>query len=165
MLRLKDAAAHQELQKRVDARFKSTEKMPWLPVRGVVDAAMRAPPADALPVLTDAVVRNKYGNTKTGVYASKREAKRAFELRLMQDAGAIRGLKEKTRFLLVPTQHDEHFRLAERPCYYECDFEYEENTGTKWRRVVEDVKGVRTKEYIIKRKLMLFVHKITVREI
>jgi hypothetical protein len=188
MLRLKDAQAHMELQKRVDARFKTTEKMPWIPVRAVVDAAMRAPPADeppvrtmnaftgnsggvggecAVPVLTDAVVRNKYGNRKTGSYASVKEAKRAFELQLMQQGKQIRNLKEKTRFLLIPAQYTKPpkaYRIAEHACNYECDFEYEEWTATGWQRVVEDCKGVLTKEYRIKRKLMLFVHGIKVRE-
>jgi hypothetical protein len=184
MLRLKDAQAHIELQKRVDARFKTTEKMPWIPVRAVVDAAMRAPVPEPsqteiaaahfkehgrgpLPVLTDAVVRNKYGNRKTGSYASIKEAKRAFELQLMQQGKQIRNLKEKTRFLLIPAQYTKPpkaYRIAEHACNYECDFEYEEWTATGWQRVVEDCKGVLTKEYRIKRKLMLFVHGIKVRE-
>jgi hypothetical protein len=165
MLRLKDAQAHIELQKRVDARFKTTEKMPWIPVRAVVDAAMRAPVE--VPTLTDVVVRNKYGNRKTGSYASVKEAKRAFELQLMQQGKQIRNLKEKTRFLLIPAQYTKPpkaYRIAEHACNYECDFEYEEWTATGWQRAVEDCKGVLTKEYRIKRKLMLFVHGIKVRE-
>lgn len=53
--------------------------------------------------------------------------------------------------------------LIERACRYIADFVYTDNeTG---QTVVEDTKGVRTKEYIIKRKLMLFVHGIRIREI
>lgn len=51
----------------------------------------------------------------------------------------------------------------EYPCRYIADFVYTDNaTGST---VVEDTKGVRTKEYIIKRKLMLWVHGIRIREV
>lgn len=33
-----------------------------------------------------------------------------------------------------------------------------------WKQVVEDTKGAKTKEYIIKRKLMLYIHGISVKE-
>lgn len=48
---------------------------------------------------------------------------------------------------------------------YKADFVYEvcQPDGT-WKRVVEDTKGAKTKEYIIKRKLMLFIHGISVKE-
>ena len=121
--------------------------------------------------LTDVAVRprGKYGNAKTGGYASKKEAQRAFILKLMQDAGEIRGLKERTRFLLIPAQYSEApkpYRLVERACFYECDFEYDELSRGEWRHVVEDCKSeiTKTPQYRIKKKLMLFVHKIRVRE-
>ena len=44
---------------------------------------------------------------------------------------------------------------------YAADFVYTEDGQT----VVEDAKGVRTKEYIIKRKLMLYIHGIQVKEV
>ena len=50
--------------------------------------------------------------------------------------------------------------LIERPVRYVADFVYLEN-GIE---VVEDCKGVRTKEYVIKRKLMLFLKGIRIRE-
>lgn len=53
--------------------------------------------------------------------------------------------------------------LLERACRYIADFVYTDNdTGLT---VVEDTKGVRTKEYIIKRKLMLYMHGIRIKEI
>ena len=53
--------------------------------------------------------------------------------------------------------------LLERPCSYVADFVYTDKaTG---QTVVEDTKGVRTKEYIIKRKLMLHVHGIRIKEV
>ena len=52
-------------------------------------------------------------------------------------------------------------KLLERECAYIADFVYTENG----KIVVEDTKGLRTKDYIIKRKLMLYVHNIRVREV
>lgn len=97
---------------------------------------------------------SKYGNTKVNGYDSKREAKRAQELKLLEKAGEITELREKVRFELIPKQS------GERACHYECDFQYKENGIT----VVEDVKGYRNPIFRIKRKLMLHVHAIRVRE-
>lgn len=81
----------------------------------------------------------------------------------MQQAGLISELREQVKFVLVPTQRDADGKLQEKECSYYADFVYTDNaTG---QMVVEDTKGVRTKEYVIKRKLMLSVHGIRIREI
>lgn len=49
----------------------------------------------------------------------------------------------------------------EKECSYYADFVYTENG----QNVVEDAKGAKTKEYIIKRKLMLHIHNIRIREV
>ena len=109
--------------------------------------------------------RNKYGNKRVGSHASKKEHYRAAELRMMQRAGLISDLREQVSYLLIPAQYGEcgkDFKnrptrvLLERPCSYVADFVY---------TVGEDTKGVRTKEYIIKRKLMLHVHGIRIKEV
>lgn len=115
---------------------------------------------------------NKYNAVKVGAHASKKEHARASQLRLMQHAGIISDLREQVPFELIPAQYGTcgtDFKgksvrvLLERSCRYIADFVYTDNaTG---RTVVEDTKGVRTKEYIIKRKLMLAVHGIQIREI
>ena len=106
---------------------------------------------------------SKYGNRKTtwnGVeYDSAKEARRAAELRLMQRAGIISDLREQVKFELIPAQRRDG--KTERPVNYIADFVYTENGET----VVEDVKGMRTKEYIIKRKLMLWEFGIVVKEV
>ena len=80
----------------------------------------------------------------------------------MARAGLISDLREQVRYLLVPSQHCDDGTL-ERAVHYVADFVYTDNeTG---RTVVEDTKGVRTKEYIIKRKLMLYVHGIRIKEV
>ncbi len=114
---------------------------------------------------------NKYHAEKSGGYASRKEHRRANELRLMQRAGLISDLREQVSYELIPAQYGEcgkDFRgratrvLLERSCRYVADFVYTDRaTG---QTVVEDTKGVRTKEYIIKRKLMLRIHGIRITE-
>lgn len=111
------------------------------------------------------VAASKYRNKPTNGYASIKESKRALQLKLMQEAGAIRNLREQVKFLLIPKQD------GERACHYIADFAYQEPSFTEsqagdgvWRDVIEDCKGVRTDVYVIKRKLMLMVHGIKVRE-
>lgn len=111
-------------------------------------------------------VRNKYGAKRVGSHASKKEHYRAQELHLMERAGLISGLREQVPYVLMPAQYgtaDGKRVLLERACSYIADFVYTDTaTG---RTVVEDTKGVRTKEYIIKRKLMLHVHGIRIKEV
>ena len=123
-------------------------------------------PADAAPsgrARADAAgVPSKYGNVKTGKYASKREAKRALALALMQEAGQIRNLREQVPYVLIPRQLGRDGKVDERVVSYRADFVYEEFPD--WRQVVEDTKGFRTPDYVIKRKLMRFNFGIVVRE-
>lgn len=104
---------------------------------------------------------NKYHNVASGHYASHKESRRAAELRLMQQAGLISGLREQVHYELIPEQRDADGHLIERPCNYVADFTYYLPDGTA---VVEDTKGVRTPAYVIKRKLMLRVHGIRIKE-
>lgn len=96
-------------------------------------------------------------------FDSQKEAQRYAELRLMQRAGKIQGLETQVPYELVPAQRDASGKLAERAVIYKADFVYEENGDV----VVEDVKSeaTRTPEYIIKRKLMRWVHGIEIREV
>lgn len=94
------------------------------------------------------------------VFASKKEAKRYIELKMLQKAGEISNLRMQVKHQLIPSQKDADGKTV-RPVYYISDFEYEENGRT----VVEDVKGFRTREYKLKKKLMLFREGITVREV
>jgi hypothetical protein len=115
-----------------------------------------APRFDAMPIPDHAVEKvRKYGNVHMNGYDSKREAKRAAELQMLERMGIIRNLREQVRYLLIPKQ------TGERSLSYVADFVYECDGLT----VVEDAKGVHTRAYIIKRKLMLFVHGIKVIEV
>lgn len=111
------------------------------------------------------IYRSKYGSKKITVdgitYDSKKEYARHCELKLLERAGVISGLKRQVKYQLLPSQKDATGKVIERPVVYVADFEYIEND----RKVTEDVKGVRTKEYIIKRKLMLYMHGVRIREV
>lgn len=97
----------------------------------------------------------KYSNVRTDGYASKREARRAAELRMLEQAGAISDLKEQVRFEIIPALGDE------KAAHYVADFTFVD----EGKLVVEDVKGVKTDVYVLKRKLMLKVHGIKIVEI
>ena len=104
---------------------------------------------------------NKYGAKKitdpaTGfVFDSKKEFIRWCELRILERAGKISCLQRQVKYELIPKQK------GERACTYVADFVYIDSDGNK---VVEDTKGVRTDAYRIKRKLMLWVHGIRIKE-
>lgn len=108
--------------------------------------------------------KSKYGavrvRTVDGIeHDSKKEAARWQELNLMLRARLIEDLQRQVRFELIPKQD------GERSCTYIADFVYiDRKTGEK---VVEDVKSpaTRTEAYRIKRKLMLLVHGIRIKEI
>ena len=106
----------------------------------------------------------KYRNKKVEVdgmtFDSKKEARRYKELLLLEKAGAIQDLQTQVKYVLIPSQRIEG-KVVERECAYKADFVYIENGET----VVEDTKGFKTKDYIIKRKLMLKEYGIRIREI
>lgn len=108
---------------------------------------------------------HKYRNEKWEVdgktFDSRREARRYQELRLMLRAGVITDLQLQVPFELIPSQRVGG-KVVERPVKYIADFVYTTADGVQ---VVEDTKGVRTKEYIIKRKLMLYKYGIRVWEV
>ena len=105
----------------------------------------------------------KYHNSKLqtpdGIFDSIKEYNRWCELKLLQRAGKISDLQRQVRFVLIPTQK-ENGKVAEYPATYIADFVYTENG----RQVVEDSKGAKTKEYILKRKVLRYLHGIRIRE-
>ena len=107
---------------------------------------------------------SKYRNQKTqwngNIYDSKKEARRHAELLLLQRAGKISELDTQVRFELLPAQRIDG-KVVERAVSYVADFVYKQNG----LRVVEDTKGYRTKDYILKRKMMLYFHGIRIKEI
>ena len=109
---------------------------------------------------------NKYHNRQVIVngmeFDSQKEATRWGELSLLQRAGKIKDLSRQVKYQLVPVQRDEYGKVIEKSVDYIADFQYRDEKG---KLVVEDVKGFKTKEYIIKRKLMLREYGIRIREV
>jgi hypothetical protein len=107
---------------------------------------------------------SKYHSRKITVggitFDSKKEARRYSELYLLERAGQITNLQRQVTFELIPSQRI-NGKVAERACNYIADFVYEKDG----QQVVEDTKGFKTKDYIIKRKLMLHVHGIRINEV
>lgn len=93
-----------------------------------------------------------------------------------QKRGEISDLQTQVKYVLIDSQYEfyERYgkrgqklkdgrRLVERECCYVADFVYIDNKTGK--TVVEDTKGFRTKDYLIKRKLMLYIHGIKIKEV
>ena len=94
-------------------------------------------------------------------FDSVREARRYRELSLLQRAGEISDLRTQVKYTLIPSQKKPSGG-TERPVTYTADFVYKNKAGSE---VVEDAKGMRTQQYIIRRKLMLFRLGIEVKEV
>lgn len=129
------------------------------------------------------IMYRKYNNRKIIVdgitFDSKKEAGRYKELKILERAGIIQDLQRQVKYVLIPAQYEpsgeiytkgkekgkpKKGKLIERECAYYADFVYTENGKT----VVEDVKGYRDGQaynlFTIKRKLMLYVHNIKIKE-
>lgn len=123
-------------------------------------------------------MKSKYKAIKTTIngieFDSRKEARRYQELLLLERSGAISSLQLQVKFVLIPAQYEEverygkngnklksHRRLVEKEVSYIADFVYWEGG----KLIVEDTKGFKTKDYIIKRKLMLYEKGIKIREV
>ena len=104
--------------------------------------------------------RNRAVTLNGDKFDSHKEARRYGELVLLERAGQISHLERQVKYELIPSQRVDG-KVVERACTYVADFVYMENG----KKVVEDTKGFRTKDYIIKRKLMLYVHGIRIKEV
>jgi hypothetical protein len=106
----------------------------------------------------------KYRNKKTVVdgitFDSKAESRRWSELKILEKLGVITKLERQVKYVLIEKQKRDD-GTTERECSYKADFDYWQDG----KHVVEDVKGVVLPEYILKRKMMLFFHWITIKEI
>lgn len=102
--------------------------------------------------------RNKFNNIKVtnGVitFDSKREYERWKILDLLSKHKKIRQLEHHTKFPIVYN--------SIKICTYEADFTYYDGKGNY---VVEDVKGVKTAIYRLKKKLVKAMYNIEIKEI
>lgn len=123
--------------------------------------------------------RPKYGNSKTSFggeeYDSKRERDRHIYLMGQERQGRISDLKRQVTFHLIPAQYEtvekrlktktkQVSQCVERAVDYTADFTYMKDG----KLVVEDCKISKTlmpKEYVLKRKMMLYFHGIKIKEV
>lgn len=118
---------------------------------------------------------NKYRNIKANGCDSRKEARRLQQLQLLEKAGEIRDLQTQVKFVLIPAQYETYeryskqgkrlkdgVRCVERECAYYADFVY--TISATGENVVEDTKSkvTQTKDFVIKKKLMLAVHGIKI---
>lgn len=98
----------------------------------------------------------KYHNKKTVIdgitFDSKRESQRYCELKLLQRAGKICDIELQPTFVLQDKFTKGNTKY--QPIKYKADFAYYDLTNRV--KVIEDVKGVMTKEFAIKRKMFEF---------
>ena len=118
-----------------------------------------------------------YGEKKTGriphektikngiEFDSLAEADRYTELYVMQKAGIISDLVCHPEFEIIPKQKDPKTgKFLFHPAKYTADFQYTRDGKT----IVEDVKSIKTREekdYVLRRKLMMYVNHIYVEEV
>lgn len=122
--------------------------------------------------------KNKLNAEKTDGYASRHEARRAWELKMLQRAGKISNLREQVKYVLVPAIWKEIPRTGkrgqalkpkrvcvQRELAYWADFVYEKDGQT----VVEDAKGYRGgatyRIFVNKKKQMRQIYGIEVKEV
>lgn len=123
------------------------------------------------------LTRSKYHNNKITLggetYDSMKEYYRYLDLVMLQKAGEIKDLRRQVKYVLLEAQREpdtigarggkKKGKLLEREVAYIADFVYiDAKTG---ETVVEDTKGMKTPEYIIKRKMMLYFHHIKIKEV
>lgn len=119
---------------------------------------------------------SKYRNSKVTIgndtYDSMKEYRRYLDLLALEKTGEIKELQRQVKYILIPAQREPDTigkrggihkgRLLEKEVAYFADFVYTDSSG---ETIVEDTKGIRTKDYIIKRKMMLYFHKIRIHEV
>ena len=121
--------------------------------------------------------RSKYGNKKAKakgrVFDSRTERGRYYTLQTMEKAGEISDLRLQVPFEIIPaiyetvevqlkTKTKQVQKLVQRASHYVADFVYKDKDGNM---VVEDSKGFRTPEYLLKKKMMRAFLGITIKEV
>lgn len=107
---------------------------------------------------------SKKANYDGKTFDSKRERDRYIYLKALEEKGEIQMLRTQATFTLLPSQYAEDNgkrKCIERPVKYIADFVYYKGD----EMIVEDTKGFKTADYIIKRKLMLYLKGIKIQEI
>ena len=121
--------------------------------------------------------KTKYGSKKVtydGIeFDSKKEMYRYITLKIKQAEGLISDLRLQVPFEIIPAVYEEQemqmktkvkvvTKCIQRASHYVADFVYKDETGVV---VVEDTKGYKTPEYLLKKKMMRAFLGITIKEV
>lgn len=110
--------------------------------------------------------RQKYGNKKVEADGVKFDSKREFHhyriLKALLERGDITGLKLQVKFDFKINGQYLRYVDSNRVIQYIADFEYFDMYGN---RKVVDVKGMKTRDYLIKKALMMVCHGILIDEV
>lgn len=123
---------------------------------------------------------SKYGAIKANGCDSRKESRRLQQLAILERASIIKDLNTQVKFVLIPTQYETYERYSktgrrlkdgqrciEKECAYYADFTYTDVATGEY--IVEDTKGYKGGTaydlFTIKRKLMLSVHGIRIKEV
>ncbi len=87
-------------------------------------------------------------------FDSKKEAAYYDELTVLKAAGVVRDIRLQVQYLLQAAYTSAETGERYRAISYLADFTFEKLEDGNWKRHVVDVKGRRTKDYIMKKKLM-----------
>jgi len=102
----------------------------------------------------------KYNAKKTQVngitFASRLEATRYQQLRLLEQAGEITALRLQPEFQIFTGYRDAETGEKERSRFYVGDFQYIDNATN--RIIVEDTKGIETPEFRLKWAMVKSAH-------
>ena len=111
---------------------------------------------------------HKYHNRKTQieniVFDSKKEAQRYCELNLLEKKGEISQLQRQVSFELIPAEIGADKKKL-RSIVYLADFVYLTEKNGMLQKHIEDVKGVKTAVYRLKKRLMWHLYRINIEEV
>ena len=122
-------------------------------------------------------MKRKYHNKKVTFdgleFDSKKEMYRYIRLKSMQEEGLISDLRMQVPYEIIPAVYEEEMiqlktkvktvtKCVQRATYYLADFVYKDKDGNE---IVLDTKGFRTKEYLLKKKMMRAFLGITIKEV
>lgn len=106
------------------------------------------------------------------VFDSKREREFYGQLKLLERCGQVSNIRRQVEYELIPAQREpdsigkrggvKRGKTIEAAIKYRADFVYTDRDGVE---IVVDTKGFRTKDYILKRKMMLYFHNIRIKEV
>lgn len=148
-------------------RMTEAQLAEWRAKRGErrTNAVTQARALDNPPAAEPAKRASKYGNQKTVVdgitFDSKAEAARWVDLQQLEKAGVITQLQRQVRYELVPKGRTADGK-AVRSVAYIADFVYCDEHG---KTITEDTKGFLTESYRLKKKLLLHVFGIEIKEV